>query len=200
MAIRDLLWACPVCGTFAAIRAAERRTERCNRCGTTYRRARGASIEVRERGGEAQTYQPATLVDRLPPVSEMPLPNGRLGPAHARVRVARTTTPVRDKEDFLGRVEVFGAAMNATATLDDRTLAAGIPESPLVWPLETITAVQPSSSTLQINSRAHPLVSFRFIDQSVRLWEEALQERLRRIHRDAGRGRIVQFHPHIRFE
>jgi hypothetical protein len=199
MAIRDLLWACPVCGTFASIRAAGRGTERCDHCGTTYRRGRGASIEVREPGTKAQAHHPATLVDRLRPVSEMPLPEGRLGPAPALIRVQRTIKTVRDGEDFLGRIEVFGPAVSATVTLDQRTLAAGIPERPIVWPLETITAVQPSSSTLQINSRAHPLVSFQFIDHSVRLWEEALQARLRSVHRDAGNGRIVQFHPHVRF-
>jgi hypothetical protein len=199
MAIRDLLWACTVCGTFASIRDAGRRSERCERCGTSYRRGRGALIEVGERGGEVRTHTPAELVDRLPPISEMPLPNGRLGPVPAIVRVARAAVPVRDGPDFLGRVEVFGPAVSATITLDDHTLAAGIPERPLVWPLETITAVQPSSSTLQINSRAHPLASFRFRDQSVRLWEEMLQDRLRRVHSAAGNRRIVQFHPRIRF-
>lgn len=198
MPIRDLLWACPECRTFASIHDAGRGSERCSGCGATYRRGPGASILVATDDG-TRTHSPAELVDRLPPVSTIPLMNGRLGPVAALVRIARTTTPIRDGDDFLGKVEIFGPDTSATVTLDHQTLAAGIPERPLVWPLETITSVQPSSSTLQINSRSHPLVSFRFINQSVRLWEEALHERIRHVHAAAGRGKISRFHPRIRF-
>jgi len=198
MAIRDLLWACPECAAFASIRSAERGVEICASCGVRFRRAHGASIEVQWPDGSTGIRTAAELEDRLPPISDMPLPAGRLGPAQALVRIARTTRPVHDRGDFLGRAEIFGPRQPATVTLDERCLAAGIPESPLVWPLDAITAVQPSSSTIQINSRIHPLASFRFVDQSVRLWEQAIQDRIRTAWIEAGRGRIVQFHPHIR--
>jgi hypothetical protein len=199
MAIRDLLWACPVCRTFASIRDAGRGREACESCRAIFSRGPGATIVVRPAGGTAQHHTAADLVDRIPPVSAMPLENGRLGPAPALVRLARTTRPVRDGTDYLGRAELFGPAVKATVTLDDHTLAVGIPENPIVWPLEAITAVQPSSSTLQINSEHHPLASFRFLHHSVRLWEEAIQHRIRLVHERSGRGPIVQFHPHIRF-
>jgi hypothetical protein len=198
MAIRDLLWACPVCGTFAAIRDSGR-TEQCAACHTTFTRGKGATIELRLEDGSTEISSPARLVDRLPPVSAMSLPDGRLGPARTLVRVARSTTPVKNGDDFLGNVELFGPAVEGTVTLDSRTLATGIPENPIVWPLESITAVQPSSSTVQINSLVHPLTSFRFLEQSARLWEEAIQWRIRAVHEAAGRGTVIQFHPHIRF-
>lgn len=200
MPVRDLLWACPACRSFGSIHEAPRRTERCAACGATFRRGKGASIEIRRTDGSLETATPAQLEDRLPPVRDMPTSDGRIGPAPALVRLATSTRPIHDGPEFLGRVELFGAPGRATVTLDRATLAIGLPEKPLVWPLERITAVQPSSSTLQINSRIHPLASIRFLEHSVRLWEEALHERIRRVHAVAGRGPILEFHPRIRFQ
>lgn len=200
MSIRDLLWACPECGAFASIRDHGRGRERCSRCSTVYRRAAGASIEIQRPDGTSSQLSPAELVDRLPDVESIALAGGRLGPAPALVRIARRSMPVRDGDEYLGRAEVFGPAVEATVTLDEHTLAAGIPEEPMVWPLDSITAVQPSSSTLQINSRIHPLVSFRFQLHSVRLWEELVQHRVSAVHERTGRGRVTVFHPHIRFD
>jgi hypothetical protein len=200
MSIRDLLWACPECGTFASIQDRGRGSEQCDSCRAEFRRGPRASIEIRRADGSARRAAAAELVDGLPDAESMLLRRDRLGPVPALVRVARRSMPVRDGDDYLGRAEIFGPATEATITLDDLTLAAGIPEEPMVWPLEAITALQPSSATLQINSRIHPLVSLRFPAHSVRLWEELLQHRISAVHERAGRGRVSVFHPHIRFD
>ena len=198
MAIRDLLWACPVCRTFSSIRDGGRSGEVCTSCGTRFRRGSGATIQVTRPGGARQIRSPAELEDALPSFSEMPLENGRLGPAPAIVRVVRSDMPIAFRGEYLGRAESFGPRISGTVTLDERTLAVGIPEAPMVWPIESITAVQPSSAAIQINSRIHPLASIRFVEQSVRLWEAALHDRIRHVYAGTGRGRVTQFHPRIR--
>jgi len=196
--MRDLLWACPVCRTFSSIRDGGRNGEVCNACGARFRRGRGASIRLTTADGATRVASPADLEDMLPAFSEMPTDNGRTGPVQAIARVVRATRPISFRGEYLGRAETFGPRTPATVTLDDRNLALGIPESPMVWPLETITAVQPSSSAVQVNSTIHPLVSIKFVDQSVRLWEATLHDRIARRYADTGRGTIIQFHPHIR--
>jgi hypothetical protein len=68
---------------------------------------------------------------------------------------------------------------------------------PQQWPLDAVAAVQPSSSALQIRMRGGPVVLFRFPEASVRLWDETIQEALRRLYRSTGRGEILEFQPRI---
>lgn len=199
MAIRDFLWACPVCRTYSSIRQT-RRGEACQSCGTRFRRGRAATIHAIRVDGTVDCRPAPQFEDMLPSATEIPLTGGRLGPRPALVRIARSTLPVHDSGELLGIVERFGPRIAATVTLNDAALAIGVPEAPIVWPLDAITAVQPSSSTLQINSRIHPLVSIRFLLDSVRLWEAVLQQKIRRTHQEAGRGSVVAFHPRIRCE
>lgn len=65
------------------------------------------------------------------------------------------------------------------------------------WEFEEITAVQPSSRTLQINSKNHPLASIVIPDGSIRFWEELLCAALQYFYRAKGLGEIVDFQPRI---
>jgi hypothetical protein len=65
------------------------------------------------------------------------------------------------------------------------------------WPLESLTAIQPSSSALQLRARGHTVISVRFLAASVLLWEHWLQEAVRRRYHALGKGEIAEFQPRI---
>ncbi|HEY8469302.1 MAG TPA: hypothetical protein VIL18_06660 [Longimicrobiales bacterium] len=202
MAIRDLFWACPLCGAEESLRPADR-GEACRACGATFRRGRGAEIEAVPPGGAPIVRHAAEWVRRLPPVR---LPDDGEGEgeetlyrrAPVEARFATGYAPVRRGHLFLGRVEQFGTARAGTLELTSHALAFA-PESgaPCRWPLEEIGAVQPSSGVLQIRPRREPVVTFRFVEGSVRLWQELIEAALRRFYRRTGRGEIIEFQPRI---
>ncbi|MFW6205769.1 MAG: hypothetical protein ACOC5I_00890, partial [Gemmatimonadota bacterium] len=118
----------------------------------------------------------------------------------ARVRTRRVTgsDTVHGEDGYLNRIELWGD--EATGRLElraDRLVYEGDDGERAEWPLESVTAVQASSSTLQINRRRLPLVSFRFEDDSIYLWEELLHAALRAFYRRTGRGEIVEFQPRV---
>ena len=142
--------------------------------------------------------------------------------ARVRSRQATKTDVVRGDSGYLNRIEIFdrdapGRLELTTDALVYRPGAAGSEgpdgshgsdpavgpdagenvEAARTWGLGQLTAVQASSRTLQIKVRDRPLVSFRFEDDSVFLWELLLQEVLRRYYRRAGRGEIAEFQPRI---
>ena len=82
--------------------------------------------------------------------------------------------------------------------LDEDGLSFRGADLTLQWPLDQITAVQPTSSALQIKARAQPVAAIRFLEGSVRLWEDRLQTAIRDLWRRAGRGEITEFQPCIR--
>ncbi len=203
MAIRDLLWACPLCGTEGGIRPAGK-GETCGACGTRYRRGRGATIVAALPDGAVETLPAAAWADRLPEIRATPrfhaqAPADR--PLHrerARARFAAGEAVVRLRRVFMNRIERFGPPRDGELVLrhdrldflpDDGALEA--------WPFDTVTAVQPSSSTLQVKARGRPVVSFRFPHGSARFWEELLAAALRRHYHTTGRGEIVEFQPRI---
>lgn len=203
MAIRDLLWACPLCGAEESLRPHDG-GEACRPCGATFRRGRGAEIAAVPPGGGAPIVRHAAeWVRTLPPVrlpGEGEEGGGETLYRRARVeaRFATGYTPVRRGRLFLGRVERFGPARAGTLELTSHALAFA-PEggAPCRWPLEEIRAVQPSSGVLQIRPRGEPVVTFRFVEGSVRLWQELIEAALRRFYRRTGRGEIVEFQPRI---
>jgi len=204
VAIRDLLWACPLCGAEEAIRPSGK-AEACTGCGAIFRRGRGAEIVATPPGGQAIVRHAADWAHDLAPVRLAGEPGGGGEEAEIEYRRAAVTArfakgyaPVHLGRRFLGRIEQFGPARDGTLLLSSRALAfvpAGAASHR--WLLEDITAVQPSSGVLQIKIRRQPVVSFRFAEASVRLWEEALQTALRRFYLASGRGEIVEFQPRI---
>lgn len=197
MAIRDLLWACPACGEPNGL-IAVRRGEVCRACGARVRRGRGANIVV-EVDGRPPLVRPAwEWCDLLPDAQE----NESAQPSGAAIlREADSAWPLRQGKELLGFVERFGQPVPGRLTLADHELRFD-PESggeARVWPLLEVTAVQPASSALQLKLRDRPVVTFRFLDCSVRRWERRIQDRMRRAFRAADRGEIVEFQPRVSF-
>ncbi|MCI0432450.1 MAG: 1-acyl-sn-glycerol-3-phosphate acyltransferase [Gemmatimonadetes bacterium] len=198
MAIRDLLWVCPICDAVGRIRTA-RSAEFCTSCGTRYRRGLGATITA-SRGGHADQTRPAAeWLARLPSVEER-FPahdDAPLGPERVVVRAVEAWITVRAGREVLGWAERFGPRRDGTLSLTPASLSISDASVESI-PLEQLTAVQASSSTLQIASRGRPVLSLRFPDSSVLLWEALLQSRIRRRYRDLGRGEVSEFQPVIR--
>ena len=201
MALPDLLWACPECGEDRGL-TDDRPGYRCRACGTRYRRDRGASIRAERPDGTETVRPPAEWVDMLP--TPETIVNEQVGDGYlirsAKVEVTRVTgfDTVHDADGFLNRIELWGDPSRGRLELrKDRVVLTEEGEEPEEWPLETLTAVQASSSTLQLNRRGEELVSFRFLDDSIHLWEELVHAVLRAFYRRTGRGTIVEFQPRI---
>ena len=217
MPLPDLLWACPVCGRDRGLDEGGPEYT-CAECGTAFRRVRGARIEARTPDGRRETRSPPDWVDRLPGVDRL-LEAGEGSSAAETIRTARITArrmtayqSVRARGRFLNRVEQLGPGFEARLRLTGDALylsrEAEQPrdsggESPpppgpdTCWKLEELTAVQTSSSSLQVNSRSVPLHDFRFHDDSIYLWEMLLRRAIRTCYAAQGRGSIVEFQPRI---
>lgn len=200
MPLTDLLWACPRCGTDRGLRPAGRHDFACASCGTRYRRDRAARIRATDPDGQVVVRDAGEWVDRLPDVDALVerAGEGVVRSARVEARHATETDVVRDGSDYLNRVEVFGPVEAGRLALDRDALSLASDRGPETrWGLERLTAVQASSTTLQVKVRQTPLVSFRFLDDSVFLWDLLLQAALRRFYHRTGRGGIVEFQPRI---
>ncbi len=201
MPIPELLWMCPECGEDRGL-TRDGREFRCRACDTVFRRGEGASIVARRPDGSSVTRRPAQWLERVPDPQTL-VPQDVRGDETiraSRVAMARVVgfEAVHDGTGYLNRIEIWGE--EAPGTLEIRparlvfTPEDGADES---WPLDTIIAVQASSHTLQINRRDTPLMSFRFLDDSIYLWEELLHAVLAAFYRRTGRGEIVEYQPRI---
>ena len=196
MAIRDLLWGCPLCGSEGSLRNRGHSTH-CGTCGARLRRADGANILASTPDGREQRRTPAEWVDALrPPVP--PGPDESLGPEKAVLRIAERPVAVKPGGTFVGWGERFGPKRQGTATLTpEGMLFRETDGTTHQWRLDAFTAVQPTSSALQIKTRGEPVAYFKFLESSVRRWEHWIQQRLRALYHDTGRGEIVEFQPRI---
>jgi hypothetical protein len=186
--IRDLLWGCVICGEMESLHMVDR-IEMCAKCGAKYRRAHGAEIAVEVQGRGVETRSAAEWTSQLPPVTPT-------GTAECLVRIAESDTPVRGYGEYLGRVEKFGNFRFGQLTISETSLQfePRDDDDGFEWPLSDITAVQPSSTALQVKARKRPVVSIKFANSSSRLWEERLQLALR--HHYSNRD-IIEFQPRI---
>ncbi|MFS8638255.1 MAG: hypothetical protein FWJ74_09215 [Gemmatimonadota bacterium] len=203
MAIRDLLWACPLCGLEGGLRRTGR-WEACRGCGARFRRGRGASIIARAADGTTRIHAAAEWADRLPGIEEYTSrlepdkADGVLRQSRVRARVAVGESVIRLGSTYLNRIERFGPPRDGVLALyGDRLRFAPDAGEAEEWTFDEITAVQPSSSTLQVKARRRPVVSFRFPEESARFWEELLCAAIRRHYRANGRGEIIEFQPRI---
>lgn len=199
MAIRDLLWACPECGVEGGLRSLGR-GETCAACGTRYRRGEGALIEAERPRSGRQKLPAVAWVDRLPQLSVEARLHGKevIHEERTLARFAEGEAVVRQGGSYLNRIERFGPKVAGALTLEAARLVFRREGGEgRAFPFERLTAVQPSSSTLQIKARDAALASFRFPDGSARFWEELLTAALRRHYRTTGRGEIVEFQPRI---
>jgi 1-acyl-sn-glycerol-3-phosphate acyltransferase len=186
--IRDVVWACIICGQENAVSEAGK----CRACGAQYRRGRGANILVaRAADGEAAEYTPVEITRMLPDP-------GSTGTAHCTIRDSAGDHSYYAHNRFLGRIEKLGPARAGTLTLNQTTLAFEAETgASLAIPLLEITALQPSSHALQIKTTGRPVFSIKFTDSSPKLWEERLQNAISDAYRRAGLGDVVEFQPRI---
>ena len=198
MAIRDLLWACPECGEIRALRAAKK-GDVCSACGTSYRRGAGSAIVAEPPDGDAVERPAAEWVDRLPDRTTLVEPPAEDDwDERVEARFATGEAPVRVGGEYLGRAERFGPKRPGELRLRSDHVAFRTDDGEeRRWPLERVTAVQASSSTLQLKMRGEPVISFGFPSGSVRFCEERLQQLLRRFYRHRGKGEILEFQPRL---
>ncbi|MGD8277248.1 MAG: hypothetical protein PVH00_04445 [Gemmatimonadota bacterium] len=196
MAIRDALWACPFCREIGSIRPT-RDAEVCSACGAEFQPAAAATITARAPGSVPETRSLQAWESDLPDLDQAAerIPP----PGKAVLRTATAPRPVHFHEGLLGWAERFGPKTEATVELreDDLVIRTGA-GSPEIWDLAAVTAVQPSSSSVQLRRRDGMLIALAFPDGSVRLWEARFQAAVRRAYRNRGRGEITEFHPTIR--
>src|SRR5262245_63483192 len=90
--------------------------------------------------------------------------------------MATGTRPYRHSGVYLGEVEYFGDPIEGKLSLTADAVVFDPEQGEVIrWPLHELTAVQPSSTTLQLKVRHGPVVSLRFPKGSPLLWEERLR-------------------------
>ena len=195
MAIHHLLYACVECGREAGIRETEE-GEVCNRCRARYSRAEGAAIRCEPLNGPAVVKQPAEWLDILARGGVLERAPSR--PEPVIVRLAKGSKPYRHSGVYLGEVEHFGDPISGFLELSSEALRFKPTDgSEVVWPVHELTAVQPSSTTLQLKIRNGPVVSLRFPEGSPLLWEERVRNVVQAWYNKEGRGEIAEFQPRI---
>ncbi len=200
MPIQHLLYRCPRCGHDPTT-ATDKGTQ-CDSCGTSFEQGRASVVLVRSADGEVEEASVRTLMDAIDgrggALSRALDHGGRLS-YEARVAVAHGNDhqAVWWKGRLLGFFERLTERREATLRLDgDDLTVTSTGWEPLVWPLESILAIQISSKAIQLNIRGVGLYQMEFLNDSPRRWEELLQVALRRFYAHLGRE-IVEFQPRI---
>ncbi|HEX9109175.1 MAG TPA: hypothetical protein VF832_18135 [Longimicrobiales bacterium] len=211
MAIRDLLWACPLCGTVGGIAPAGK-AEACSACGASFRRAQAARIEAHRADGRTETRSAtewSALLPAEPPVTALPADGREGAPSEGQGRVlvrrdrvlarfARGEQAIRHAGRFIGMMERFGPERAGELVLRQESIELDLEDGERrEWPLDRVAALQASSRTVQLRPRGEPIISFRFPESSARLWEESIAAALRRRWRETGRGEILELQPRI---
>jgi hypothetical protein len=192
MAIGDLLWACPFCGTVAGLEREGRGAASCTACGARFRRGEGAELLGMPPRGEWQRRSPADWLRALP---ELP---DAIREDRVEAQIAGPDEAVRRGGEVLGFRETPDVELAGVLRLDATRLTLLADDgSRRVWPLEEVTAIQPSSRVVQVKARGRPVATFRFKTGSPRLWEEILQASLRALWRRRGWGEIREYQPRI---
>ena len=157
---------------------------------------------MRSADGEVEEASVRTLMDAIDgrggALSRALDHGGRLS-YEARVAVAHGNDhqAVWWKGRLLGFFERLTERREATLRLDgDDLTVTSTGWEPLVWPLESILAIQISSKAIQVNIRGAGLYQMEFLNDSPKRWEELLQVALRRFYATLGRE-IVEFQTRI---
>ncbi len=127
-------------------------------------------------------------------------PAGETQPEPVRVRqMIGRHRAVRYDDELIGWVESFGDPQEGTLQLADDELGLRLArgDTPLVVRIADLTAVQPSSTSLQVRARDGLVLSVRFLESSVLRWEALLQNAVRDVWMREGRGEVIDFQPRI---
>ena len=200
MPIQHLLYRCPRCGhdpTTATDTGA-----RCDSCGASFEQGRGSVVLVRSADGTVKETSAHDLMDAIDqfggPSSRAFDHEGQLS-YDARVAVAHRKhyQAVWWKGKLLGFFERLAKRREATVRLDGTGLTVtSSGREPLVWPLESILAIQISSKSIQLDIRGVGLYQMEFLDDSPKRWEELLQIALHRSYAERGQE-VIEFRPRI---
>lgn len=202
MPISDLFWGCPACGQGHGLTGDP---PVCRACQTRFLPGPNATIRAVTPDGTQTTRSAPDWLNGLPDPASF-LANDPVRTARVSIRTAVDEKKIFGAGGYLNRVEVVGEEVQGMLRLEhDRLLvtrdAGGeeqeSEEDPEVWPLDTITAVQTSSRSLQLKRRDRPLVAFRFHQDAVFFWERLLRAALRDFYGRTGRGEIREFQPRI---
>jgi hypothetical protein len=195
MAIHYLLYACVECGREGGIKPGEKGEEVCERCHTRYARVNQADIRCEPPNQPAVVHSAAEWLDLL---HEQGLHRLLGRSAQVVVRIADKYRPYRHAGVYLGEIEQLGEPMTGTLTVDQeavRFTAEG--GASFVWPLDELTAVQPSSTSLQLKIRRGPIIALKFPGNSPLLWEERIRYAVQARYTAKGLGEIIEYQPRI---
>lgn len=202
MALKDVLYRCPLCGHDSM--AGRKDHAHCPSCGRHYLRGPApARIRVEENGAQ-RTVAARELVQRVRNLAGPVTREGADGSGaevqetRVRVRWAVDEEAVRYGGELLGFTERLGPRSEMRLRLTASALELlGEADHRRRWNLMDLRAVQASSSSLQVYTLAQELVHFRFLTDSAFRWEALLQETLRAAYRAAGKGEIIEFQSRI---
>jgi hypothetical protein len=196
----------------------------CPACGLEVVRADGppGTLSVRTREGVSRPVHATVLAARIDALggalARATGPDGCL--AHAAdvlVRTAGSEVPVRLDRRLLGFAERFGRGSPGRLELTPEVLrlvpggprsgagAGPPPASVRQWPLESLRALQTSSSAVQVTTdtpagQGTGVVLFRFVEDSPRRWDELLRHAISRRWEALGLGQVIEFQPRIRVD
>lgn len=202
MPLVDFLFRCPVCQHDPLVGKGD--TATCPSCSRAFRRGgEGGMIRVETPSGGIREEQGHEL-GALSPFD--PRANGVSGDeflleTKVRVQTSNRERGIRFRGEVIGFAETFDPETLGSLRLTRQALTLWPPEGeapPLLqWSLLDIRAVQTSSRSLQISPRTGGVVQFRFPEDSVRRWENALHRCLRERYEAEGLGEILEFQPRI---
>ena len=194
MPVRDVVWACARCRGRDRLRTVKG-TVRCDACGATFRRGKGATIVETIPDGSERIRSAAQLLDELAALDPDAL--GPPPPARALLAEAAPPRPIRSGSQLLGWGERFADQRAGELRLeDDQLVFTGDDGSVTRVPLLDLTSLQPSSRSLQIKPAHRPVLSISLRDASVYDWEQRIQAALRRLYLDRGLD-IAEFQPRV---
>ncbi len=219
MPIQHLLYRCPRCG-HDPMTAISRRA-RCDSCGTIFEQGRAGAIIVRSADGNVEEASVDALIDAIDrfgsedsvgdpvggdpvgedPVGEAPVGEAPVGEAfheaHVTVGCGNRHEAVWWKNRVLGFFERITDRRDGVLRLDGSGVTLTSPgRQPLVWNLESISAIQISSKAIQLNIRDTGLQQMEFRSDSPKRWDDLLKAALSRFY--GARGlEVVEFQPRV---
>lgn len=205
MPLVDFLFRCPLCHHDPLEGKGDRAW--CPSCRRIFRRGgEGGMMRIQAPSGSSVERPGQELGASLAPIDlpSSPLPQSPqdcLLRARVHFRLASFETPVRFRGEVVGFREVLGPKALGFLELSPDALTLW-PETegttPLhEWGLLDIRAVQTSSRSLQISPPTGGVVQFRFLDDSIKRWEDLLHQCLRDRYRKEGLGEVLEFQPRI---